>query len=146
MIHAADGIIRTKNGEIVLIKRGHKPFKNHWALPGGMVEINEHIEDGLIREMKEEIGIIVQPLEILGVFSAPDRDPRGRVISTVFICNCSEDGMIAGDDAKELKILPLVDALALELAFDHKFILQCYSGWIKNKTTFWSNKFYENKL
>ncbi|NHJ01525.1 MAG: NUDIX hydrolase [Candidatus Heimdallarchaeota archaeon] len=141
MIHTSDGIIKTQNGKIVLIKRGYEPFKDYWALPGGIVEESESVEEALIREMKEEAGVLVIPREILGVFSAPNRDPRGRVISTVFICDSESDQFHAGDDAKELQIISLDQVHTKKLAFDHKFILECYYRWIEIKSTFWSYKF-----
>ncbi len=140
MIHAADGLLTTKNGEIILIKRKGETFHGFWALPGGTVEEDETVEETLIREMKEEVGVRVKPKEILGVFSDPQRDPRGRVISTVFICEF-EGEPTAGSDAGAIKQCTLEDALDLNLAFDHKLVVTCYKRWIEKKGTFWSQKF-----
>jgi len=142
MVHAVDGILRNEDGSIILIRRQGETFHGYWAIPGGAVEINETVEEALVREMKEETSLTVNPIEILGVFSAVDRDPRGRVISTVFICDC-EGELMAGSDAREAKICTLEEALALNLAFDHNLILSCYQLWLKQKSTFWSTKRYE---
>ncbi len=139
MIHAVDGILRSTDEKIILIRRQGEIFYDYWALPGGAVETNETVEEALVREMKEETGLTVTPIEILGVFSALDRDPRGRVISTVFICDY-EGELKAGSDAKETKIYTLEEALGLDLAFDHNLILSCYQLWLKQKNTFWSTK------
>ena len=139
MIHAADGLLTTKNGEIILIQRKGETFHGFWALPGGTVEEHETVEETLIREMQEEVGVKVKPRDILGVFSDPNRDPRGRVITTVFICEF-EGEPAAGSDAGSIKQCTLEEALNLDLAFDHTFILQCYKHWIKEKGTFWSKK------
>ncbi|MFW9777705.1 MAG: NUDIX domain-containing protein [Candidatus Heimdallarchaeota archaeon] len=139
MIHAADGILKDKDGAIVLIKRLNPPYQGLWALPGGMVEKNERIEEALVREMKEEVGVEVMPLEILGLFSDPGRDPRGRVISTVFICDF-EGELRAGSDAAEFRKCPVSKALTSELAFDHQLILQCYEAWQHGGGTYWSLK------
>ena len=139
MVHAVDGLLTTKNGEIILIQRESDTFHGFWALPGGMVEEHETIEEALAREMREEVGVRVKPREILGVFSDPNRDPRGRVITTVFICEF-EGEPTAGSDASSIKQFTLEDALTLDLAFDHTFILQCFKRWIKVKSTFWSKK------
>lgn len=139
MVHAADGLLISDNGKIVLILRKGETFHDFWALPGGAVEEDETIEEALIREMKEETGVKVKPKEILGIFSDPDRDPRGRVISTVFICNY-EGILKAGSDAGRIITCTIEEALNMQLAFDHHFILQCYQQWLKQKGTFWSKK------
>lgn len=137
MIHAVDGILVDKNGKIILIQRKSDIFNKYWALPGGIVEINESIEETLEREMKEETSVAVNLREILGVFSDPQRDPRGRVISTVFICDYKGIPE-AGSDAGALKLCTLDEALALNLAFDHNSILQTYKKWLVTKGTYWS--------
>jgi len=137
MIHAVDGILVDKNGRIILIQRKSDTFDKFWALPGGIVEINESIEETLEREMKEETSVAVDSREILGVFSDPQRDPRGRVISTVFICDYKGIPE-AASDAGALKLYTLDEALALNLAFDHNSILQTYKEWLVTKGTYWS--------
>ncbi|MFW9855638.1 MAG: NUDIX domain-containing protein [Candidatus Thorarchaeota archaeon] len=139
MIHAADGILKDKDGEIVLIKRLNTPYQGSWALPGGMVEKDERVEEALVREMKEEVGVEVIPFEILGLFSDPGRDPRGRVISTVFICDYIGK-LRVGSDAAELRKCTVSKALTMELAFDHHHILKCYEAWQQNRGTYWSLK------
>ncbi|MFX0050790.1 MAG: NUDIX domain-containing protein [Candidatus Hodarchaeota archaeon] len=139
MVHAVDGILRGKNGKIILIRRISETYKGYWAIPGGAVEMNETVEEALIREMREETGVTVKPTDILGVFSAVDRDPRGRVISTVFVCTY-QGTPNSGSDAGEIKICTLEEALGLELAFDHNQILKSYQRWLTQRGTYWSNK------
>ncbi len=142
MIHAADGLLISENEKIVLIQRKGDTFYDYWALLGGTVEKDETIEEALIREMKEETGVEVKPEEILGVYSDPERDPRGRVISTVFICDYTGD-LKAGSDAGRIRLCTVEEALNMELAFDHHFVIQCYQRWLKKKGTFWSRKTLE---
>ncbi|MHA2306174.1 MAG: NUDIX domain-containing protein [Candidatus Hodarchaeales archaeon] len=139
MIHAVDGILVDSEGEIILIQRKSDTFDGYWALPGGIVEVTETVEEALEREMREETGVIVKPKEILGVFSHPDRDPRGRVITTVFICEY-QGVKKAGSDAGSIKTCSIVEALSLDLAFDHHSILNAYKIWCKERGTFWSKK------
>ena len=117
---AVDGVL-IKNKKILLIKRGNEPFKNKWALPGGFVEYGERVEEAIVREFKEETGINVRIKKLFGVFSDPDRDPRGHVISIVFLLE-SDDEPRAGDDAIDARFFDL-DNLP-ELAFDHKKIIE----------------------
>jgi 8-oxo-dGTP diphosphatase len=139
MLHAADGILKNNENKIILIQRASETFKGYWALPGGIVEEDETVEETLIRDMKEEAGVQVNPRDILGVFSDPNRDPRGRIITTVFICDY--DGKPkAGSDAGKIKLCTLDEALNLNLAFDHQDILNCYKKWLIEKGTYWSQK------
>jgi 8-oxo-dGTP diphosphatase len=138
MKNTADGIL-FKEGTIVLIRRAGKTFHNYWALPGGFHDNGETIEETLTREMKEELGVDVEPKDILGVYSAVDRDPRGQTISTVFICDYV-GVLAAGDDAADYTVCSITEALALELAFDHRLILQDFQKWLQSKGTFWSLK------
>ena len=73
------------SGRILLIERGRDPYKGKWALPGGFVEYGETVEDAAIREVLEETGVKIDLVEILGVYSTPDRDPRQHTISVAFV-------------------------------------------------------------
>ncbi len=140
---AVDGIIyHEKKQAILVIKRKYPPFKDTWAIPGGMVNDGETVENALIREMKEETSLDVEPEAILGVYSDPKRDPRGHVISIVFITRWNENQEPqANDDAKEHSWLPLEYISKDKLAFDHHQILKDFKSWLKkNYSTFWSSK------
>ncbi|BAD86473.1 probable 8-oxo-dGTPase, MutT homolog, NUDIX hydrolase family [Thermococcus kodakarensis KOD1] len=117
-----DAVIVYNNG-IVLIKRKNEPFKDHYALPGGFVEYGETVEEALLREVKEETGLDVKPVKLVGVYSRPDRDPRGHTVTVAFLC-IGEGELKAGDDAKEVFVFPIEEALNLPLAFDHGEILR----------------------
>ncbi len=137
MKNAVDGILY-QSGKIILIKRAGETFHNYFALPGGFVDENERVEDALHREMLEELSVSVEPVAILGVYSDKRRDPRGQVISTVFVCNYTGKPR-AGDDAAAFQIMNLDEALQKQLAFDHKIILSDFKKWLKIKGTYWSN-------
>ena len=66
---------------VLLIERGGEPYKGCWAFPGGFLNIDEDAPDGARRELLEETGLQVTNIQQLGAFTAPDRDPRERVIS-----------------------------------------------------------------
>jgi len=116
---AVDGII-TKDEKILLIKRKNEPFKGKWALPGGFVEYGERVEEAVLREIKEETGLDAKIKKLFGVYSDPNRDPRGHTISIVFILE--DKGKVkGGDDAEEAKFFELKKLPPL--AFDHKKIV-----------------------
>ncbi len=123
---AADIIIRYPDNQIVLVKRKYKPFEGHWALPGGGVEIGETVEQAAVREAKEETGLIVKLERLAGVYSEPDRDPRGHVVSVVFLAIPVGGELDAASDAAE--VIKTGDFLEMNLAFDHQRILSDILG------------------
>ncbi len=118
---AVDIIIEYPNGDIILIKRKYEPFKGCWAIPGGAVEIGETVEEAARREAKEETGLDVKLIGIGGVYSDPDRDPRGHVVSIVYRAEPVGGHLKADTDAAEVIRTNNIDNL--RLAFDHRKIL-----------------------
>jgi 8-oxo-dGTP diphosphatase len=116
-----DGVL-IEDGKILLIKRGREPFKGKWALPGGFVEYGERVEDAVIREFREETGIEAEIISLLGVYSDPNRDPRGHTVSIVYLLKRKGGELKGGDDASEARFFSL-DNLP-ELAFDHDKIIR----------------------
>jgi 8-oxo-dGTP diphosphatase len=117
-----DAIIQHSDGGIVLVKRGHDPFKGKWALPGGFVDVGETCEKACIREVKEETGLAVKIICLMGVYSDPKRDPRGHTVSIVYVCETLGGELKGADDADLAK--SFTDLENLELAFDHSKILR----------------------
>jgi 8-oxo-dGTP diphosphatase len=111
---------------ILLIERKNEPFKNHWALPGGFVDIDEEIKDAAYRELREETSISEIKLNQFHTFGKIGRDPRGRIISVIYsgeLINLKQK-IQAGDDAKNLNWFNM-NKLP-EIAFDHKDIILSY--------------------
>ncbi len=125
-----DGIINY-NGRYVLIKRKKSPFKDKLAIPGGHVEKGETLKECVIREIQEETGLVFDVKGYLGPYDDPDRDPRGHYITHVFYGEATGE-LKAGDDAAEVILLTLEDALDQDLAFDHINILRDYSKQVEN--------------
>lgn len=126
-----DLIVPYKEG-IVLIKRKYKPFKDHWALPGGHLNIGlETLEQAAVRELFEETSLKTNPkkIRLIGVYSDPKRDPRGHAISNVYLVKKYSGTLCANDDAKEVRVFK---KLPKKLAFDHEKILEDY---LKNYVT-----------
>ncbi len=127
-------VLTVKNDALcaLVIRRGIKPFKGQWALPGGFVRSRESLEAAVHRELLEETGIAavqVGHIEQLATFGMPRRDPREQIISVAylaFVPNLPDP--TAGGDANEAHITP-VDLLIgggnnSKLAFDHDEILR----------------------
>jgi 8-oxo-dGTP diphosphatase len=107
---------------VLLIQRNKPPFQGCWAFPGGFVNESETVEQALLRETKEETGILLNEFELFGVYSKPDRDPRQRTITIVFLAMVNQKLVpYAGDDAAKAAWFHLADLP--EFAFDHRAIL-----------------------
>ncbi len=122
---AVDAVICHKDS-IILIKRKNPPFKNQYALPGGFIEYGETSQEACLREAKEETGLEVEIVDLVGVYSKPDRDPRGHVISIAYLCKPKHIIPKAGSDAIEASWVRLKDILEgeVKLAFDHQEIIK----------------------
>lgn len=114
---------------ILLVERGVEPYAGDLALPGGFVLPSESTETAARRELLEETGIAEADLagvhlEQLATFSEPDRDPRMRVVSVAYLAlSPVKPAPEAGSDASAARWVPVDDALAGGLAFDHAAIL-----------------------
>ena len=121
-----DAVILYKKDKLILISRKNPPFKGFDALPGGFVDIGETVEDACVREALEETNINVKIKKLLGVYSDPDRDPRGHTVTIAYLCEplTNKEKPKAQDDAAALKIVPLSKVPSLKLAFDHMEIIK----------------------
>ncbi len=125
---AADCIIRLngRTDRVVLIERLNPP--HGLALPGGFVDEGESVEAAAVREAREETSLHVELLVLLGIYSAPGRDPRGATASAVYVADASGDPG-ADDDAAATFVVNPADR-DLWLAFDHRRILDDYMHWL----------------
>jgi 8-oxo-dGTP diphosphatase len=120
--------------KLLLIKRGHEPFKGKWAFPGGFIGIDEELDDAVARELQEETGLTGVQLEQMHTFGKPGRDPRGRQITVVYmgIINQGLDRIKAGDDAERAQWFD-INALPSDISFDHDIVAQFAIDRLKTK-------------
>ena len=133
-------VILQKNSNVLLVKRKKDPFKDYLALPGGFVIEGEKVEDAVKREAFEETSLEIEPIDILGVYSDPKRDPRGHILSVVFVGTILSGQPKAGDDSQEIEWVELDALQTKQLAFDHQQILSDYVEWRNSGRGFWSSK------
>jgi 8-oxo-dGTP diphosphatase len=119
-----DALIEDEQGRILLIKRGVKPFKGEWCLPGGKVDAGERVEAALEREVIEELGIRIGIRELVGVYSDPDRDPRGHFVTVVYHATIIGGEPTVTDEAADILWVERHEEEELEIGFDHAMILE----------------------
>lgn len=98
------GGVLIRDGKVLLIRRGKPPLYGRWVVPGGTVELGESLEQALVREMREETGLEVVPLEILTVFDRIERDGDQVVYHYVivdYLCRWLGGEALAASDALE---------------------------------------------
>ena len=123
-----DAAVFTFSGDkakVLLINRGNEPFKGKWALPGGFIDMDEELEDAVVRELEEETGLTGVRLEQMRTFGTVGRDPRGRMISIAFIgiATKGQDTIRAGDDAAQAQWFD-IENLPKDMAFDHNEVVR----------------------
>lgn len=108
--------------KVLLIERGGEPYKGYWAFPGGFLEMDESAEEGARRELMEETGLTTGVVRQFHAFSAPDRDPRERVLTIAFYSLVRMSEVKGMDDARRAGWFPLHEVP--RLAFDHEEMLR----------------------
>lgn len=99
------GGVVVHEGRVLLIRRGKQPLYGRWVVPGGTVELGEQLGEALVREMKEETGLEVEPVELLTVFDRIERDDDRVLYHYVivdYLCRLCAGEARAGSDALEL--------------------------------------------
>src|SRR5882762_3948105 len=117
---SVDCVVFDPQGRLLLIRRKHPPFQGQYALPGGFVEYGETTERAAARELLEETGLKADKLSLVGVYSAPNRDPRGHTVSVAYLTRVSHFEPQAGDDAAHAEFVARWENM--QLAFDHNTI------------------------
>ena len=110
------GVLALSEGGVLLVKRAIEPFKGYWDIPGGFLEAGEHPVDGAVREMREETGLEIRPVEILGLYMDVYGPEQLPTLNICYLAEVSGGEARASSDASDLAWFPL-DELPDEIAF-----------------------------
>ena len=101
------GAVILDRDRVVLVKRRFPPLAGEWSIPGGRLETGETLRAGIIREVREETGLTVEPAELLGVYDRLLRDEGGRILYHYvlidFLCRRLAGEVQAGGDADDAR-------------------------------------------
>ncbi|HEV2276178.1 MAG TPA: NUDIX hydrolase [Acidobacteriaceae bacterium] len=105
---AGVGAVVIEDGKVLLVRRGQEPLKGHWSLPGGALELGETLEEGVIREVREESGLEVEALAIVEVFDRITRDQTGggiryHYVLVDFLCRRIGGSVRCASDAEDAR-------------------------------------------
>jgi ADP-ribose pyrophosphatase YjhB (NUDIX family) len=116
------GSIIVEDGCVALIKRGHPPLLGEWSIPGGLLELSETVRQAAAREAQEETGLIVEAMELLGVFDRIVRDREGRTlyhyVLVDFLCRRVSGQLKSAGDADDARWFTREEVAGLPLPKD----------------------------
>jgi len=122
------GAVIIQDGRVLLVKRGHPPLAGEWSIPGGLLEVGETLRKAAAREALEETGLVVEPLDLLGVFDRVLRDLEGKLqyhyVLIDFLCQQVGGELHAASDAAEVRWYTQAEVKALSLARDTAEVIQ----------------------
>jgi 8-oxo-dGTP diphosphatase len=122
------GAVIIDGSRVLLVKRAHPPLQAQWSIPGGVLEVGECIREAAVREAREETGLIVEPVDLLGVYDRILRMADQRVqyhyVLIDFLCRRVDGELLAGSDASEVRWFTREELLALKLAEDTQDVIR----------------------
>ena len=122
------GAIIIEEGRVVMVKRGHEPLKGEWSIPGGVLEVGETLREAAIREAREETGLEVETLDLLGVFDRVVRDEAGQTLYHYvlidFLCRRVSGKLCCADDADAARWFTKDEIGSLKVANDTEEVIR----------------------
>ncbi len=102
---AGVGAVILEGDSVLLVRRGNEPMRGFWSLPGGALELGERLIDGLRREIREEVGLEVNVVDVVEVLDRVIRDEAGKVqyhyVLIDYLCSPTGGSLRAGSDADD---------------------------------------------
>lgn len=100
------GAVVVDQGRVLLVRRGTEPMKGHWSLPGGLVELGETLAAAVVREVREETGLTVEPLELIELLDRIHREGervRYHYVIADYLCRVAGGQLRAASDAEAVR-------------------------------------------
>lgn len=100
------GAVVVDRGRVLLVRRGTEPLKGQWSLPGGMLELGESLMAGVVREVREETGLVVEPVELVELLDRIHREQdrvRYHYVIADYLCHVTGGALQAASDADAVR-------------------------------------------
>jgi ADP-ribose pyrophosphatase YjhB (NUDIX family) len=100
------GAVVVEEGRVLLVRRGREPLKGHWSLPGGLLELGESLTAGVVREVREETGLTVEPVELVELLDRIHREGeriRYHYVIADYLCRLVGGALQAASDADAVR-------------------------------------------
>jgi 8-oxo-dGTP diphosphatase len=100
------GAVVVQDGRVLLVRRGTEPLKGRWTLPGGLLEVGEGLTAGVIREVREETGLDVEPIELIELLDRIHREGdrvRYHYVIADYLCRVTGGEVRAASDADAVR-------------------------------------------
>ncbi|MGP8173694.1 MAG: NUDIX hydrolase [Terracidiphilus sp.] len=96
------GAVVVDEGRVLLVRRGTEPLRGQWSLPGGLLELGESLTNGVVREVREETGLVVEPVELIELLDRIHREGervRYHYVIADYLCRVAGGALKAASDA-----------------------------------------------
>ena len=100
------GAVVVDEGRVLLVRRGTEPLRGQWSLPGGLLELGEPLSAGVVREVREETGLIVEPVELIELLDRIHREGervRYHYVIADYLCRLVGGALKAASDADAVR-------------------------------------------
>ena len=100
------GAVIVHEGRVLLVQRGHEPLKGRWSIPGGLIEIGEMLHEAVVREVREETGLEIEPVELVELLDRIHREGdrvRYHYVIADYLCRVVGGTLKAADDADAVR-------------------------------------------
>lgn len=135
------GAVIVHKGMVLLIQRGREPLKGQWSLPGGMLEVGETLQSAVIREIREETGLTVEPVELVELLDRIHREGervRYHYVIADYLCRVTAGVLQAGSDADAVRWTERAEWNSHSaLSLDPITVRVIEAGWQRAKALNW---------
>ena len=116
------GAIIFRDDSVLLVRRANPPLAGEWSIPGGLVETGETTKEAILREVREETGLEIEPVRLVEVFERILRDSDARVeyhfVLIDYLCRIVSGEPCAGSDVSEVRWARLAELESLAVSSD----------------------------
>jgi ADP-ribose pyrophosphatase YjhB (NUDIX family) len=127
------GAVVVDQGRVLLVRRGTEPLKGHWSIPGGLVELGERLLDAIVREIAEETGLVVEPVELIELLDRIHYDAdrvRYHYVIADYLCRVVGGALHAASDADAVRWIERAEWLEPgALGLDPVAVRVIEAGW-----------------